>query len=96
MKIEGVNTFCCSLCLFSCSLPPSALSCKCQISLSSCNEVAASNVVFVGTVESIEPNFLNRWNLANTLALQSLNEAYLNAQEHPSEATLVHRPISPL
>jgi Carboxypeptidase regulatory-like domain len=76
------------LCLFSCSLPPAALACKCQISLSSCNEVAASNVVFVGTVESIEPNFLNRWNLANGVALQSLNEAYLNAQEHPSDVTL--------
>jgi hypothetical protein len=76
------------LCLLSCSLPPAALACKCQISLSSCNEVAASNVVFVGTVESIEPNFLNRWNLANTSALQSLNEAYLNAQNHPSQTTL--------
>jgi hypothetical protein len=67
-----------------------AFGCKCQMFLSSCDEVASSNVVFIGTVESIEPRFLSRWNLSNTSSLHSLNEAYLNAQQHPSKATLDH------
>jgi hypothetical protein len=64
------------------------LACKCLMSLSACNEVSASNVVFIGTVESIEPNFLNYWNLASPAALQSLNDAFLEAQKQPSEANL--------
>jgi hypothetical protein len=32
--------------------------------------------------------FLNRWNTANRTALQSLNAAYLEAQQHPSDASL--------
>jgi hypothetical protein len=64
------------------------LACKCLMSLSACNEVDASNVVFIGTVESIEPNFLNYWNLASPAALQSLNDAFREAQKQPSEANL--------
>jgi hypothetical protein len=67
-----------------------AFGCKCQVSRSSCDEVASSNVVFIGTVESIEPQFLNRWNLTNASSLNSLNEAFINAQRHPSKITLDH------
>ena len=64
--------------------------CKCQVTFSSCGEAAASNIVFIGTVESIEPQFLNRWNLSTSAALRSLNEAYLNAQQNPSKSALEH------
>ena len=65
-----------------------ALACRCQMSLSACNEVKASDVVFIGTVESMEPKFLSRWNLASPAALRSLNEAYLNARQQPSQSGL--------
>jgi len=65
-----------------------ALGCKCQMSLSSCDEAATSNVVFIGTVESIEPKFLSRWNLMAPSSLRSLNAAYIEAQQHPSVANL--------
>jgi hypothetical protein len=35
--------------------------CECEISLSSCREVGASELIFIGTVQSIEPAFMNRW-----------------------------------
>lgn len=59
--------------------------CRCQSSYSACNETAASDLVFIGTVESITPVFLNRWGEAESPVL-SLNDAYLNAQDHPSAA----------
>ena len=38
-----------------------AMACKCLASYPVCNEAAQSNVVFIGTVESIEPGFLDPW-----------------------------------
>jgi len=43
-------------------LPASLMACKCEISYPVCNEVVASELVFIGTVESIEPAFLDPWN----------------------------------
>jgi hypothetical protein len=37
------------------SLAPRALACQCIGSLQPCNQTAASDVVFIGTVESMEP-----------------------------------------
>jgi hypothetical protein len=62
--------------------------CKCDVTYSACHEVGASDLVFIGTVESIEPVFLSRWNLANRVSVRSLNDAYTDAQQHPSAATL--------
>jgi len=64
-----------------------ALACQCEM-FSTCNEVAATDLVFIGTVESIEPPFLNRWNPAGGSYLKSLNEAYFEAQQHPSAQAL--------
>jgi hypothetical protein len=44
--------------------------------------------LFIGTVESIEPIFLNRWYGANQSALRSLNDAFVRAQERPSADSL--------
>jgi hypothetical protein len=65
-----------------------ALACKCISSLSPCNQVGASDVVFIGTVESMDPIFLNRWNLSSQSSLAALNEAYLDARQHPSDDSI--------
>jgi hypothetical protein len=77
------------LCLVLASLTARpAAACECEASFSSCREVEASDLVFIGMVASIEPIFLNRWNGTQQAAMRSLNDAYLQAQEHPSAATL--------
>jgi hypothetical protein len=49
---------------------PSALpACQCLLTLSACNEVAVADRVFIGTVESVEPSFLNRWNPSKASSL---------------------------
>ena len=66
-----------------------ARACQCE-RYSTCNEVAATNLVFIGTVESVDPIFLNRWNDTSQTSLRSLNDAFLRAQEHPSPDALAH------
>jgi Carboxypeptidase regulatory-like domain len=62
--------------------------CKCDATFSACHEVVASDLVFIGTVESIEPIFLSRWNQTGRSSVRSLNDAYTDAQQHPSAAAL--------
>jgi hypothetical protein len=69
-------------------LSRAACACECQISFRPCHEIGASDLVFIGKVESIAPVFLNRWNLANRASVQTLNDLYLDAQDHPSDAAL--------
>ena len=45
-------------------------------------------MVFIGTVESMEPMFLSRWNTASQASMESLNAAYIDARQHPSDASL--------
>lgn len=42
-------------------MPAPAFACKCLASYPVCPEVASSDVVFIGTVESVEPAFLDPW-----------------------------------
>jgi hypothetical protein len=65
-----------------------ALACKCINSFSACNQTGLSDVVFVGTVESIEPMFLTRWNLSGQGSVEALNETYLAARQYPSDESL--------
>jgi hypothetical protein len=69
---------------------PPAPACQCVQSLSACSTVAATSLVFIGTVKSIEPAFLSRWDKSNHSALQVLNEAYGQAREHPTAETLAN------
>src|SRR5262245_21520251 len=62
--------------------------CTCSTSFSACHETAESAAVFVGTVESIEPNFLNKWNLDQRTELMHLNEEYARAKLNPSPEAL--------
>jgi hypothetical protein len=61
--------------------------CQCE-RFSTCNEVAATNLVFIGTVESVEPKFLTRWNESSQSSLRSINDAFQQAREHPSQESL--------
>ena len=54
--------------------------CKCQLTLSACRETASSEVIFIGTVESIEPTFLDQWNPSQASSLAQLNQEYERAQ----------------
>jgi hypothetical protein len=67
-------------------LPFAALACKCQLTMSVCNEVAANDIIFIGTVEKIEPSFLDSWNTEQRAALELLNEESARAQADRSPA----------
>jgi hypothetical protein len=62
--------------------------CHCEASFGACKEIRLSDLVFIGTVESIQPIFLSRWYGADQSAMQALNAAFLRAQEHPSADSL--------
>lgn len=62
-------------------LPVPAFACKCLMSQSVCHETAASEVVFIGTVESVEPAFLNPWSVEQRPMLTLLNQQSLFLRE---------------
>ena len=68
------------------AVPALDAACTCQMSLNACNEAASVTTVFIGTVESIEPNFLSRWNLEQRADLVRLNEEYARVRAQPSTA----------
>lgn len=62
--------------------------CDCITSFGACQEAGISNVVFIGTVQSIEPIFMNRWYPPNQVSMRSLNDAYIEAQQSPAPPAL--------
>ena len=62
--------------------------CQCEASFGACKEVRLSDLVFIGTVQSIQPIFLSRWYGTNQSAMESLNTAFIRAQERPSADSL--------
>jgi hypothetical protein len=50
-------------------IPMPLPACQCLLTLSACHEVAVADRVFIGTVESVEPSFLNRWNPSKSPSL---------------------------
>ena len=66
--------------------PCAAFACKCEMTLSVCNEVAATDIIFVGAVETIEPSFLDSWNAGQRAALDLLNQESARAQSDRSPA----------
>jgi hypothetical protein len=67
-------------------LPLAALACKCQLTQSVCDEVASTDIIFIGTVEAIEPSFLNPWNAGQRASLDLLNRESARAQADRSPA----------
>jgi len=64
-------------------LPP-AFACKCTVAQSVCQETASSEVVFIGTVESVEPAFLDPWSIAQRPSLLLLNRESELAKGEPA------------
>jgi hypothetical protein len=60
-----------------------AVACRCPAPLTVCNETFASNLVFIGTVESISPHFLDSWNPEQVNSLRSLNQDLDKARANP-------------
>ena len=60
-----------------------AEACECLATYPVCNEVRQSNVVFIGTVESIEPAFLDPWNPARLSLLPTSEIMRLQADGSP-------------
>jgi hypothetical protein len=56
-----------------------AAACKCEATYGVCREAASSNVIFIGTVESIAPSFLDTWNESQKSSLELLNREYERA-----------------
>lgn len=67
-----------------------AQACQCEASFTTCKEVKLSDLVFIGTVESIEPIFLSRWNGTNQSSMRVFNDAYSDAQQHATPESLAH------
>jgi hypothetical protein len=63
-----------------------AEACKCLASYPVCTEVAQTDVIFIGTVESVEPAFLDPWN-ADRLSLLPTDEI-LRLRQEGSPASL--------
>jgi hypothetical protein len=63
------------------------MGCKCQLTMSPCNEAASTDVIFIGTVEAIEPSFLDSWNASQRAALAMLNQESARAQNDRSPAS---------
>jgi hypothetical protein len=66
--------------------PFAAFACKCQLTMSVCNEVASTDIIFVGAVEAIEPSFLDSWNAGQRAALDLLNQESARARSDRSPA----------
>lgn len=69
-------------------LPGTALACQCAGPPAVCQRVAASDIVFIGTVESIVPHFLDYWNPAQKQSLTLLNAETARAQADRSASSL--------
>jgi hypothetical protein len=69
-------------------IPEMAMACDCAGPTAVCQRVAASDVVFIGTVESIVPRFLDYWNPAQQQSLTLLNAETARARADRSAASL--------
>ena len=65
-----------------------ALACKCPARFTPCAETAAADLVFVGTVESVAPRFLDAWNTSQPDLLRTLNVQADAARQEQSDANI--------
>src|SRR5580704_11261582 len=68
--------------------PGTALACKCAGPTAVCDQVASSDFVFIGRVESIAPRFLDYWNPAQKQSVTLLNAETARAQADRSASSL--------
>jgi hypothetical protein len=70
------------------TIPALAPACTCQLGLSVCNEVAAGTLVFTGTVESVTPRLLDRWNPGRRASMDELGAIEARSAHDGSPAAL--------
>jgi len=70
------------------AIPALACACTCQLDLSVCNEVAAGTLVFTGTVESVSPHLLDRWNMNRRNSMDELGAFHERYTRDGSPANL--------
>jgi Carboxypeptidase regulatory-like domain len=68
------------------SIATAGATCKCDARFSPCREAAAANVVFIGTVESVTPAFLDSWNESQKESLALLNREFAGVEGDRSTA----------
>lgn len=68
--------------------PVAAMGCQCAAPFPVCQRVAMSDIVFIGTVESIAPRFLDYWNPTRQQSLTLLNAETARAQADRSAASV--------
>lgn len=76
--------------LFWVLFPLAAFACKCQLTMSVCDEVGSTDIIFAGAVEAVEPRFLDSWNAGQRAALDLLNQESARAQADRSPATFAN------
>ena len=72
-----------------CSLaiaPASTAACGCKLTLDVCAETLYSNVIFLGTVESVSPDFMSPWKPQSREPIAQVNRALEQYLEGPSPA----------
>jgi len=78
------------------AIPALACACTCQLDLSVCNEVAAGTLVFTGTVESVSPHLLDRWNMNRRNSMDELGAFHERYTRDGSPANLELRSCFPI
>src|SRR5262249_21075079 len=68
------------------SIATAGATCKCDARFSPCREASSANVVFIGTVESVTPAFLDSWNESQKESLALLNREFAGVQGDRSTA----------
>ena len=74
--------------LAACLSLPALLACDCQTSFSACRDAAVSDLVFIGTVESLDQGVFSRWNPAQRASLEALNRDYDQARKSAAPGAL--------
>ncbi len=69
-------------------IPAPVFACKCLVGYPACPEAASSDVIFIGTVESVETGFLDRWHSARSSADALQADEVVRLQKEGSEASL--------
>jgi hypothetical protein len=70
------------------AIPSLVSACTCQLGLSVCNEVAAGTFVFSGTVESVTPHLLDRWNTSRRQSMDQLGAVHERFMQDASAVNL--------
>src|SRR5580658_7063911 len=69
-------------------IPAPALACKCLLSYPACPEAAESDVIFIGTVESVDTGYFDRWHSARSSSDAVQPEDVIRLQQEGSAASL--------